>query len=276
MAAKPKLTPEQWNKVRETWESDRRKSLAWLVSELNLPVSNEAVRVKAKNEGWKKSKNPSLGNEKNKLDERQEMHATETKITDKKPVKKSVSITADKVAEPDKGGRPTKYREEYSEQAYRLCLLGATDAEMAEFFRVDEATINKWKIAQHSFYESIRRGKMESDAKLTERLYVRACGYRYSEIKVRSAYGENGEKVPVEEIETEKEVPPDGPSAFRWLYNRRPQNWRERNESSLEIKFDKETLEEIKQTFIKRMDAARERQREVLIERGILIENGEE
>jgi hypothetical protein len=31
-------------------------------------------------------------------------------------------------------GRPTKYKEEYNEQAYKLCLLGATDKELADFF----------------------------------------------------------------------------------------------------------------------------------------------
>ena len=31
-------------------------------------------------------------------------------------------------------GRPTKYKPEYSAQAQKLCLLGATDAEMADFF----------------------------------------------------------------------------------------------------------------------------------------------
>ena len=32
----------------------------------------------------------------------------------------------------NKGGRPTKYKEEYAEQAYKLCLLGATDKELSE------------------------------------------------------------------------------------------------------------------------------------------------
>ena len=42
-------------------------------------------------------------------------------------------------------GRPTKYKAEYAEQARKLCLLGATDMEMADFFEVSEFTINKWK-----------------------------------------------------------------------------------------------------------------------------------
>jgi DNA-binding XRE family transcriptional regulator len=33
-------------------------------------------------------------------------------------------------------------REEYDEQARKLCLLGATDAELADFFGVSEQTLN--------------------------------------------------------------------------------------------------------------------------------------
>jgi hypothetical protein len=42
-------------------------------------------------------------------------------------------------------GRPTKYQPEFAEQAYKLCLLGATDPEMADFFEVCVATVQNWK-----------------------------------------------------------------------------------------------------------------------------------
>lgn len=54
MAAKPKLTPEQWASTRATWEADPRKPLAWLIEELGLPVGAEALRLRAKSEGWAK------------------------------------------------------------------------------------------------------------------------------------------------------------------------------------------------------------------------------
>ncbi|WP_300485812.1 hypothetical protein [Methylobacter sp.] len=43
------------------------------------------------------------------------------------------------------GGRPTAYKPEYAEQAYNYSLLGATDKQLAEFFRVSVRTINAWK-----------------------------------------------------------------------------------------------------------------------------------
>ena len=57
------------------------------------------------------------------------------------------------------GGRPTKYRDELPAQAKKLCRLGATDAEMAEFFEVSESTINEWKLAYDEFSESIKKGQ---------------------------------------------------------------------------------------------------------------------
>lgn len=56
MAAKPKLTPEQWAGTRAAWEADPRKPLAWLIPELDLPVSAEALRLRAKSEGWVKGR----------------------------------------------------------------------------------------------------------------------------------------------------------------------------------------------------------------------------
>jgi hypothetical protein len=40
--------------------------------------------------------------------------------------------------------RPSKYKEEYADQAYKLCLLGATDEDMAKFFEVDPEEIEEW------------------------------------------------------------------------------------------------------------------------------------
>lgn len=54
MAAKPKLTPEQWANVRNHWERDHREGYSWLVDELGLPVSAPGVRKTALRDGWAK------------------------------------------------------------------------------------------------------------------------------------------------------------------------------------------------------------------------------
>ncbi|CAN5296826.1 hypothetical protein BH10PSE16_BH10PSE16_00980 [soil metagenome] len=54
MAAKPKMTPEQWASIRATWEADPRDGYAWLVEELALPVSVQGVRKTALKGLWVK------------------------------------------------------------------------------------------------------------------------------------------------------------------------------------------------------------------------------
>ena len=55
MAAKPKLTPEEWVEARKHWENDSRDGYAWLIAELELPVSGPAVRKAALRDGWTKA-----------------------------------------------------------------------------------------------------------------------------------------------------------------------------------------------------------------------------
>lgn len=68
-----------------------------------------------------------------------------------------------------KSGRPSLYKEEYADQAYNYCLLGATDKDLANFFDVTETTINNWKLDHHEFFESIKKGKEIADASTATR-----------------------------------------------------------------------------------------------------------
>jgi len=123
-------------------------------------------------------------------------------------------------------GRPTSYREEYAEQAYKLCLLSATDREMADFFGVSEQTLNNWKAAHPRFFESITRGKVAADSEVAHRLYQRAMGYSHEAVKIFMPAGA-GE--PVYAPYTEH-YPPDTQAASLWLRNRQSGKWRDRQE----------------------------------------------
>jgi hypothetical protein len=123
-------------------------------------------------------------------------------------------------------GRPTKYKNEYAEQAFKLCLLGATDKELADFFDVNEDTINVWKKSQKGFSESLKKGKLDADAKVASKLYARAIGYAYEEVTFEKIDTKiNLEITPNEMITTDlykkkiviKEVPPDTTAQIFWL-----------------------------------------------------------
>lgn len=118
-----------------------------------------------------------------------------------------------------KVGRPTKYKEEYVELAYKLTLLGMIDTQLADFFEVHESTIHQWKIDYPEFSESIRRGKAISDIEVVEALRKRAIGYSYDEIKVEES--EQGKK----KTTTTKEVIPDTTAQMFWLRNRHADKW---------------------------------------------------
>lgn len=124
----------------------------------------------------------------------------------------------------NKGGRPTDYRAEYAEKAYKLCLLGMTDKELADFFEVSEQTINAWKEKHPKFLESLKAGKDDADAKVADRLYQRAMGYTHPEEKIFQYEGG------VVRTETLKHYPPDTAAAIFWLKNRNKSKWRERVE----------------------------------------------
>ncbi|KAF1026169.1 MAG: hypothetical protein GAK29_01431 [Acinetobacter bereziniae] len=117
-------------------------------------------------------------------------------------------------------GRPTKYKEEYNEQAYKLCLLGHTDAELASFFEVSEATINNWKIDFPSFLESIKKGKEFADVDVVQSLYKRATGMKLTKQVVK----ESGI------VEVEDEIAPDTTAMIFWLKNRQPKKWRDKQD----------------------------------------------
>ena len=125
------------------------------------------------------------------------------------------------------GGRPSKYKPEFAEQAYKLCLLGATDAKIADFFEVNEDTVNKWKKDYPEFSESLKRGKDDADAVIAQSLFHRAKGYSHPEDKI---FNDDGNAMVVPTI---KHYPPDTTACIFWLKNRQRDKWRDRTETEL-------------------------------------------
>ena len=124
-----------------------------------------------------------------------------------------------------KKGRPTKYRAEYAEQAYKLALVGATDKQIADFFAVNEATLTRWKRSHEDFCTSLKKGKRESDEAVVKSLRQRALGYAHPEDKIFcNADGD------VTTVPTTKHYPPDVTACIFWLKNRQPNLWRDRHE----------------------------------------------
>lgn len=119
------------------------------------------------------------------------------------------------------GGRPKSFKPEYVEQAKKLCLLGATDMDLADFFQVHVATLKRWKNEYPEFNDALKLGKEVPDRLVERSLYNRAVGYTYESEKVFQYQGEVV-RAPVRE-----HVPPDTTAQIFWLKNRRPDLWRD-------------------------------------------------
>jgi hypothetical protein len=150
---------------------------------------------------------------------------------------------ANEYAAGNDGGRPADFNDEFIEQAYKLCLLGATDAHLADFFHVDVDTINEWKAAHEAFALAIKKGKYFADATIAQSMYNRAKGMSIT----KEAAIKLTEKSPVldadgkptrgmkqteriEIVSLVEELPPDTTAGTFWLKNRQPKEWRDKQE----------------------------------------------
>jgi len=125
------------------------------------------------------------------------------------------------------GGRPSTYDSSYHPvKAAKLCKLGATDAELADFFEVSIATICRWRLEHEEFCESIKIAKESlADARVKRSLYHRAVGYTYETTKLFN--GPNG----VVEVAHTEHVPPEVTAQKFWLINRCKDEFREKQET---------------------------------------------
>lgn len=121
-------------------------------------------------------------------------------------------------------GRPSKYQPQFPLQALKLCRLGATDPELANFFEVAISTISKWKLDYPEFSEALKKGKTLADAEVADKLFKRATGYSHKAIKMFTHMGEIVSKEYIERY------PPDTTACIFWLKNRQSAKWRDKQD----------------------------------------------
>lgn len=124
-------------------------------------------------------------------------------------------------------GRPSKFTHSMIASVEKLCKLGATDKEIADFFGISESTLNEWKGTYPQFSESIKRGKIIADSIVSEKLFHRATGYHHDDVDIKMFEGK------IITTKLTKHYPPDTIAAIFWLKNRRPAEWRDKQEVDL-------------------------------------------
>jgi hypothetical protein len=124
------------------------------------------------------------------------------------------------------GGRPSKFKPEFTKQARKLTALGATVEDLADFFDVSLRTIDYWATRNAEFLQALKPGRDEADDRVERSLYRRATGYTYETEKI---FMPAGADEPVR-VQTLTHVPPDTTAMIFWLKNRRPNDWREKRD----------------------------------------------
>lgn len=128
-------------------------------------------------------------------------------------------------------GRPTEYNSSHVQDVFKLALLGATDAEMAEFFNVSEVTVNAWKKKHPEFLKSMQEGKLKADTQVAHKLYDKALGAEWVEqqaFKVRNQSESGVFTEDVKVVEVKRVAPPDTQAISLWLRNRQGGKWRDK------------------------------------------------
>jgi hypothetical protein len=123
-----------------------------------------------------------------------------------------------------------QYLPEFAEQAEKLCRLGATNQQIADFWSTAGSTIDKWIKTRPDFAEAVRRGRQEADANVADSLYRRALGWTNpNAVKI---FMPAGAEEPVYAPYVEH-VAPDTTACIFWLKNRRPDVWRDAHRHEL-------------------------------------------
>ena len=117
--------------------------------------------------------------------------------------------------------RPTKFKEEFIAQAEKLCKLGATDVEVADFFEIEVRTLYRWKAENEAFCQALKVAKEVADDRVERSLFARANGYEHDEVDIRVIDSK------VVQTPIRKYYPPDTTAAIFWLKNRKSKEWRE-------------------------------------------------
>jgi hypothetical protein len=134
----------------------------------------------------------------------------------------------------NKGGKggPSKYDpSQHPHAAQKLCAMGFTDAQLAEFFEVNEVTINRWKVDHVEFMQALQVGKEETDALVERSVLKGITGYYVQTEEINS-------KGSVKRIR--KWIPGNPGVGMRWLACRKPEMYREKREESRRLSVDEE------------------------------------
>lgn len=112
---------------------------------------------------------------------------------------------------------------------------GLTDEQIAKNMGIGYSTLQTWKANYQDIQDTLKKNKEIVDYEVENALLKRALGYDYTETtRERMFNEETGEYELVTTKEVHKEIAPDTTAGIFWLKNRKPDEWRDKRDVSLE------------------------------------------
>lgn len=119
--------------------------------------------------------------------------------------------------------KPRLPRGKALKQVTAFCMLGATDAQIADFLGVPTHYVGMWMKSDERFRDAVKAGKTIADAEIAKSLYRRAMGFENCTTREQKAVVVDKSRVEV--VTLEREHPPDTSAIGKWLNNRQRDTW---------------------------------------------------
>lgn len=112
---------------------------------------------------------------------------------------------------------------------------GADSEGLAKVLGCGKTTYFKLARRYEEFKKLIKESKEIADAKVESALYRRAIGYDYEETTTRVVVGKEGVGNVTHVTKVKKHIAPDTTAQIFWLKNRKPTEWRDRQEMDVTV-----------------------------------------
>lgn len=107
---------------------------------------------------------------------------------------------------------------------------GHTDKQICVALGISHETFCKYKREKAELVEALKINKAIADLTVENSLFKRANGYEYEEEIEEVTFDKDKKIVSIHKKKTKKQIAPDTTAQIFWLKNRKPKEWRDRQE----------------------------------------------
>ena len=136
-------------------------------------------------------------------------------------------------------GPKTQFHPTFVTTAYEQCLLGQSEAEIADLFGISLPTLAKWQRQNPAFEKAFQRGGTLADGKVAKALLRRSIGYSLKTEKL--TYDAEGNIT--QRVKSTTHYPPEPGAISFYLFNRSRAKWSSKgSDTALNLSLGLESL----------------------------------